>query len=110
MKPATRILAMLLALSLILPVCGAASAAQKGATLWVVAEETPSGGMLGLIQDLAARFPETASGPVEVRVDVLPTEEDARADYLKDLRAQIAQGGGPDVYLLPTDNALTNIA
>lgn len=107
MKPATRILAMLLALSLILPVCGAASAAQKGATLWVVTEETPSGGMLGLIQDLAARFPETASGPVEVRVDVLPTEEDARADYLKDLRAQIAQGGGPDVYLLPTDNALT---
>lgn len=109
MKPATRILAMLLALSLILPVCIPASAAQQDAALWVVTEETPSGGMLGLIQDLAARFPETVSGSagtVEVRVDVLPTEEDARADYLKDLRAQIAQGGGPDVYLLPTNNVL----
>ena len=39
-------------------------------------------------------------------MDYLPTNEQERAVYLQQLRTEILQGGGPDCYLLSTDNTL----
>lgn len=73
--------------------------------LWIVTEQGTWDRMNGQTKVLIEEFEQTHEG-VTVRLDVLPTGEQERSVYLQQLRTQILQGGGPDGYLLPTDNGL----
>ena len=79
------------------------SAAKK---LWVVTEETVADGMNAITKHLCEKFMENNPG-VTIKLDVLPTEEDARTAYLDHLNDLTRNGQGPDVYLLPTSDVLT---
>ncbi len=75
-------------------------------TLWVVTEESTSDGMNYQAKEIAQRMEEEYEG-LTIKIDILPTEEEEREIVLKQLRTKIMAGNGPDVYLLPTGNALT---
>ena len=81
-------------------------AAEDPAVLWVVTEQTVSDGMNYQAQKAAESFEEAHEG-ITVRIDILPTDPQEREICLKQLRAQIMAGKGPDVYLLPTGTVLT---
>ena len=74
--------------------------------LWVVTEETTWDRMNGQLYELEQAY-EKEHKDVDIRVEYLPTEQQERDVYLQQLRTEILQGGGPDLYLLPTDNTLT---
>lgn len=74
-------------------------------SLWVVTEASVSDGMDHQIRSVISAFGEEYPH-ISIRLDILPVDEAERAAYLEDLDAQIGQGGGPDVYLLPTSNLL----
>ena len=76
------------------------------ATLWVVTEETTYDGMNAELKRIAEAFHAVHSN-VEIRLDILPNEESERAIILEKIRAKIAEGNGPDVFLLPTRDILT---
>lgn len=73
--------------------------------LWVVTEQSTLDGMNYQVRQAVAAFKNTHSGTT-VKIDILPTDEDGRSLYLRQLRTQIMAGGGPDVYLLPTGSTL----
>lgn len=90
------------ALMLSLAACGE----NAGETsLWVVTEQTTWDRMNGQTVVLIQQFEKEHPG-VKVNLDILPTGEQERAAYLQNLRTQIVKGGGPDAYLLPTDERL----
>lgn len=78
-----------------------------GKTLWVVTEATVSDSMNYQVQQAIATFEQEHPG-VTVQLDILPMEEDEREIRLKQLRAQIMAGKGPDVFLLPTSPVLVS--
>ncbi len=98
---------LVLGISLIFSGCSSYESPDKSAnTLWVVTELTTSDSFNYQAQIAAEQF--TADHPgVSVKIDVLPTDAEERDIYLKQLRAQIMAGKGPDVYILPTSNILT---
>lgn len=73
--------------------------------LWVITEQTTWDRMNGQLYEVERAF-ELLHGDVEVKVEYLPTEKQERDVFLQKLRTDIMQGGGPDCYLLPTDNTL----
>ena len=75
-------------------------------TLWVVTEVSKTDGMNYQAEMIAEQF-EKEHENVSVKLEILPTEEEERERYLKQLRTKIMAGKGPDVYLLPTGNTLT---
>ena len=75
-------------------------------TLWVVTDETISDGMNHLVNLRAEEFEDQYSN-VTVKVDILPSEEEARTAYLEEVRAKMAGGMGPDVFLFSTRPVLT---
>ena len=83
--------------------CGCTS--EKASELWVVTEKGTWDRMNGQLYVLEEAW-EKAHPGVDVRVEYLPTDEQERAVYLQQLRTEILRGGGPDCYLLPTDNTL----
>ena len=83
--------------------CGCAS--EKPAELWVVTEKGTWDRMNGQLYVLEQTWEESHPG-MDIRVEYLPTDQQERAVYLQQLRTEILQGGGPDCYLLPTDNSL----
>ena len=77
-----------------------------GKTLWVVTEATVSDSMNYQAQQAVDTFEQEHPG-VTVQLDILPMEADEREIRLKQLRAQIMAGKGPDVFLLPTSTTIT---
>lgn len=82
-----------------------APVSQEKAELWVVTEQSTWDRMNGQLYVLEKTY-EEAHSKVDIKVDYLPTDEQERDVYLQQLRTEILQGGGPDCYLLPTDNTL----
>lgn len=76
------------------------------ATLWVLTEISKSDGMNYQAETIARQFEEDHEG-ITVQIEILPTEEEERKIYLKQLRTQIMAGEGPDVYLLPTGDLVS---
>lgn len=74
-------------------------------TLWVLTEISKTDGMNNQAEQIAKAFEEEHEG-VTVKLEILPTDEEEREIYLKQLRTQIMAGEGPDVYLLPTGNTV----
>lgn len=101
------IVAICLLLGIALPfLTGCSSQTANGKRqLWVVTEESTWSRMSGLLYALEQAY-EKEHEDVSVRVEYLPAEEQARSAYLQQLRTEILQGGGPDLYLLPTSNTL----
>lgn len=99
--------AFLLILSLVLPLfCGCSSdTALNDSELWIVTEQGTWDRMNGQIYVLEQAYKNEHPG-IEIRVEYLPTNQQEREVYLQQLRTDILQGGGPDLYLLPTDNSL----
>lgn len=96
---------LLVALFCLFSGCGSDETASDRRTLWVVTEQTTwdrSNGQLELVKEA---FEESHQG-VTIQVDYLPASGQEREVRLQQLRTQILQGGGPDCYLLPTDNKL----
>ena len=79
--------------------------AEENVTLWLVTEETVSDGMNAVAENLIDAY-EKEHKNLTIRMDILPASEKERAACLSDLRQKIAQGKGPDLYLLPTSNVL----
>lgn len=75
-------------------------------TLWVLTEISKTDGMNYQAEQIAKQFEEEHEG-VTVQLEILPTEEEEREVYLKQLRTQIMAGKGPDVYLLPTGDTVS---
>lgn len=99
------LLSFLLCICLIVPLLTGCSST-KDATLWVVTEQTTSDSFNYQIEIAAEAFEAEHTG-MTVQIDILPTDEEEREIYLKQLRAQIMAGKGPDIYILPTSNIIT---
>lgn len=84
---------------------GCTPASQETNELWLVTERSTWDRMNGQLYVLEKAY-EEAHENVDIQVDYLPTDEQERDVYLQQLRTEILQGGGPDCYLLPTDNTL----
>lgn len=74
-------------------------------SLWVVTELTNEYGMNSQVKTAIEEF-ENAQGNVDIRLDILPTDDEERAIKLEQLRTEIMAGGGPDAYLLPSDSGI----
>lgn len=74
-------------------------------TLKVITEQSSSSGMndetKSIIRDFNEQYPH-----VTIELEILPTDFEEREIRLTELREQIQSGGGPDIYLLPTNNLL----
>lgn len=99
-----RYLIILIAAILILTGCSS-EANTEPISLWVVTEATPSNGLNAQVRYYIDRF-QTEHPNVRVQLDVLPTDETQRADYIKELYEKIESGEGPDIYLLPDRDIL----
>ena len=100
----SKLLCSLLALCLLTGL-GVPAFAEENVTLWLVTEETVSDGMNAVAENLIDAY-EKEHKNLTIRMDILPASEKERAACLSDLRQKIAQGQGPDLYLLPTSNVL----
>lgn len=108
MKQKISVIALLsLLLGLVMQIMVAcAPVSQEKAELWVITEQSTWDRMNGQLYVLEKAY-EEAHANVDIKVDYLPTDGQERDVYLQQLRTEILQGGGPDCYLLPTDNTLT---
>ena len=98
--------AMVLLTLLLLPGCGGKQApGGEETTLWILTEQTDATGMNGQAGAAIQAFEADHPG-VKVNLEILESEEQARAAHLEQLRTQIMAGGGPDGYLLPTGTLL----
>ncbi len=87
--------------------CGCGRSAEpEGETLWVVTEASNSDGM-NLQAEIIAQRMEEKYDNLTIHLDILPSDAKEREILLKQLRTQIMAGNGPDIYLLPTGNVLT---
>lgn len=91
-------LALMLALSLLLPGC------KSRDTLWIVMDE--SSGMEALAEKMIARFQEEHP-KAEINLQIVPTHpvnlqsgKEERDAALLEIRTAMAEGNGPDVFLL----------
>lgn len=99
-----RVMLYFLAVCMLLPMfTGCGRGEDFTGELWIVTEQTTWDRMNGQTRVLIEEFEKAHEG-VTIRLDMLPTGEQERSVYLQLLRTQILQGGGPDGYLLPTDN------
>lgn len=100
------LLPVLFLLLLVLAGCRQPGQEENGDVLWVVTEASCSDGM-NLQAEMIARRMEQTHENLTVHLDILPTDPREREIALKQLRTRIMAGDGPDVYLLPTGNVLT---
>lgn len=103
-KTIKRFVSLFIILITILPLISSCNWGEKY-TIWVVTEQTTWDRMNGVLYSLQREFRKTHPD-VEFKVDYLPTEKQERDVFLQQLRTDILQGGGPDCYLLPTDDNL----
>lgn len=104
-KTVKKLAAFCLLLCVAIPLFGCAPQSAGKKQLWVVTEKSTWSRMNGQLHALELAYEEEHTD-VDIRVEYLPTEEQERAVYLQQLRTDILRGGGPDLYLLPTDNTL----
>ena len=98
---------ILVLLFVMLCLTGCSAQKESEQVLWVVTEQSNSDGMNYQADTIAQRMEETYPG-LSVNLEVLPTDEAERELRLKQLRAKIMAGNGPDVYLLPTGSELVS--
>ena len=98
-----KLLWKLLTLLCVLLLAGCGGEDTGSVELWIVTEQTTWDRMNGQVESVIKVFEKNHPG-VTVRLDLLPTDEQERSVYLQQLRTEILRGGGPDGYLLPTDN------
>lgn len=96
---------LVLCLSLLLGMAAFPASAEE-VSLWLVTEETTSDGINAVVLSKMEQFQQEHPG-VSIRMDILPNTEDARQEYLQSLRAQMDNGTGPDLFLLPTGWTVT---
>lgn len=98
-----KILGILFLALLLLNLCASGKAIYNGEPmeLWLVTEESISGGMNRQVEIAMEQFKEIYPN-VTIRLDILPQSEESRTAYLKKIRSEIMSGGGPDLYLMPT--------
>ncbi len=100
------IVALCLLVGIALPLfCGCTPKSTGKKELWVVTEKSTWSRMNGQLYAVRQAY-EKEHEDVTIRVEYLPTDAQGRAAYLQQLRTEILQGGGPDLYLLPTSNTL----
>ena len=100
------IVSVCLLFAVVLPLLWGCTPATTGKRqLWVVTEKSTWSRMNGQLYMIEQAY-EKQHKDVDIRVEYLPTEQQERDVYLQQLRTQILRGGGPDLYLLPTDNTL----
>lgn len=100
------IVSVCLLFAVVLPLLWGCTPATTGKRqLWVVTEKSTWSRMNGQLYMIEQAY-EKEHKDVDIRVEYLPTEQQERDVYLQQLRTQILRGGGPDLYLLPTDNTL----
>ena len=85
--------------------CAQTGTAQKE-TLWVLTEQSNTDDY-NLQAQLVSEWMESAHTDITVELEILPADADLREIRLKQLRAQIMAGNGPDVYLLPTSDMVS---
>lgn len=103
MKRLTALFLVLAAFLSLFTACGEDEIPDGPAELWVVTEQTSKYGMNTQARMVTEQFAELYPN-VTVKMDILPTDDEERAAYLQKLRTQIMSGGGPDLYLLPTNS------
>lgn len=96
------ILTVLMLTGLTMP---AALAEEESCTLWLVTEASISNGMNAAVIAEAAQFQEE-NPSVNIQIDILPNQQDERAEYLETLRGKMRNGEGPDIFMLPTRTIL----
>jgi len=100
-----RYLIILAAVILILSGCSSNEISSEPTSLWVVTEATPSNGLNAQVQYYIEQF-QIEHPNVRMQLDVLPTDEPKRTEYIKELYKTIESGEGPDIYLLPDRDIL----
>ncbi len=80
-------------------------ASKEPSSLWIVTEKVPSDGRGDALQELIPEF-NRCYPEVNLKIEYIPTEDADRKEYLNTIREAIMNGGGPDVYLLPTKDVL----
>ena len=101
MKRTMKKLMILFLISVLLCGCGRQKYNGEPLELWLVTEESRSGGMNTQAEMVIEQFKEIYPN-VSVKMDILPQSEESRTAYLKKIRSEIMSGGGPDLYLMPT--------
>ena len=101
MKRTMKNLMILFLVSVLLCGCGRQKYNGEPLELWLVTEESRSGGMNTQAEMVIEQFKEIYPN-VSVKMDILPQSEESRTAYLKKIRSEIMSGGGPDLYLMPT--------
>ncbi len=96
------VLAVLILTGIAMPT---ALAAEEPCTLWLVTEESTTDGMNATIIAEAAQF-EEENPNIVIKIDILPNQQDERAEYLENLREKMRSGEGPDIFMLPTRTVL----
>lgn len=74
-------------------------------SLWIVTEKTTADGMNAETQKIIKQFKNQYIN-ANIRLDILPTSQPEREQYLEQLHLQDEEGLGPDIFLLPTSNVL----
>lgn len=112
-KQFTKGISMLLLSAMLLGVVAWGGAAEAAAasgdgpiTLRLVTEKTVHDGMNAEVERLVDAFEKERPG-FTIQVDILPTEEEERKEYIEAIKKQIEEGKGPDLFLLPTSSTLT---
>lgn len=82
--------------------CGSwVTAEEPEIVLWIVTERTQQTGMNGIIQEAMENF-SREHPRVSFQLEILPVGNQDRARRMEELRELMNQGGGPDIFLLPT--------
>jgi len=104
-NPRCSLLIVLLLSILILSGCSN-KADTEPITLWVLSEKSTPDDMNYQIEAVREQFSEDYPN-VSVRIDYLPTDPEERAQYVQELKAGMAEGNAPDLYLLPSGHVLS---
>lgn len=86
--------------------CGSGVTADEPAVrLWIVTEKTPGDGMNRTLRDAVYAFSVSHSN-VSVELEILPSGIESRNRRVQELHELMAQGEGPDVFLLPAKHSI----
>lgn len=101
-KSIRRLALSVLCFMVVLGCCSWVTADEPEVPFWIVTEKTPDSGMNGVVRDAIEAF--SAIYPkVSIHLEILPTGTEARTQRIQELHELMAKGGGPDVFLLPSD-------
>lgn len=74
-------------------------------SIWILTEDSVSDGMIHQIRTAISNF-ESEHPDILIQLDILPTDSGDRTTYISKIYNLISDGGGPDIYVLPTDSVI----